>query len=220
MKKQLMIAAIIFALGVGTLAAADETPPKWWIMPTAGVRSSGSFGISSEELAYTSIHFSDGFAYGLSFGYRPSSMIGFEFSWNRNSSSVAGQAPAAVDGSTPAVNEPLFTATEDQFQAHFLLGMGYLIGKVKPYFLFGLGMTTFNPEGNYSSVNRFAWSFGLGVEADFSKRFGLRVQGKFAPTYINTTEEILLEWDGGYQATPMRNNMTQWEFLGGLYFRF
>ncbi len=222
MKKQLIIATMILAFGLGTVAAAaeDETPPKFWLMPTAGVRSSGSFGISSEELAYTNIHFSDGFTYGLSFGYRFSPMIAVEAMWSRNTSSVAGQAPAAPDGSTPAVNVPLFKATEDQFQAHFLLGMGYLIGKVKPYFLFGLGMTTVNPEGNASAVNRFAWSFGMGVEADLSQRFGLRVQGKFVPTYINTTEEILLEWDGGFQATPMRNNMTQWELQGGLYFRF
>ncbi len=221
MKKQLIVVAIILAFGLGTVAAAqDAAPRKFWIMPTAGVRSSGSFGISSEELAYTSIHFSDGFAYGLTFGYRFSDMIGVEAAWTRNSSNVAGQAPAAVDGSTPAVNEPLFKAMEDQFQAHFLLGMGYLVGKVKPYFLFGLGMTTINPEGDLSSVNRFAWSFGVGAEANFNDRFGLRAQGKFIPTYINTTETILIEWDGGFQATPMRNNMTQWEFLGGLFFRF
>jgi hypothetical protein len=220
MKKQLIIATMILAFGLGTVAAAGDAPPKFWIMPTAGVRSSGSFGISSEDLAYTSIHFSDGFSYGLSFGYRASPMIAFEAAWSRNTTNVAGQAPASVDGTTPAVNETLFKASEDQFQANFLLGMGYLIGKVKPYFLFGLGMTTVNPEGNYSSVNRFAWSFGIGAEADFSERFGLRVQGKFVPTYINTTEEILLEWDGGYQATPMRNNITQWEFQAGLFFRF
>ena len=226
MKKQLVLATIILAFGLGTFAAAEDNPRKFWIMPTAGVRSSGSFGISDNSgedpplMPYTSIHFSDGFSYGLSFGYRVSPMIAFEASWSRHSSDVAGQAPAAIDGSTPAVNDLLFKAVEDQFQASFLLGMGYLIGGVKPYFLFGLGMTTVNPEGDISSVNRFAWSFGVGVEADFSERFGLRAQGKFVPTYINTTEEILLEWEGGYQAVPMRNNMTQWEFTAGLFFRF
>jgi hypothetical protein len=220
MKKQLVITTLILVLGLGTVAAADDTAPKFWVMPTVGVRSSGSFGISSEDLAYTSIHFSDGFAYGLSFGYRVSPMIAFEAMWSRHSSNVAGQAPASADGTTPAVNEPLFKAIEDQFQANFLLSMGYLVGKVKPYFLFGLGLTNFNPEGDLSSVSRFAWSFGVGAEASIKDWLGLRFQGKFVPTYINTTEEILIEWDGGYQATPMRNNITQWEFQAGLVFRF
>jgi len=220
MKKQIMIAALLLVLGLGTAAAAEDTPPKFWIMPTIGVRGSGSFAISSEELAYTSIHFSDGFAYGLSFGYRASPVIAFEAMWSRHTSTVAGQAPASADGTVPAVNETLFKAYEDQLQAHLLLSTGYLIGSVRPYFLFGLGMTNINPQTDASSVARFAWSFGFGVEAKLKDRLGLRAQGKFVPTYINTTEEILLEWDGGYQATPMRNNMTQWEFQAGVFFRF
>ncbi len=220
MKKQLIIATMILALGVGTAVAAEDNPQKFWIMPTVGVRSSGSFGIESEDVAYTSIHFGDGFAYGLSFGYRASPVIAFEAMWSRHSTSVEGRAPASPDGTTPAVNEPLFSALEDQFQAHLLLSTGYVIGSVKPYFLFGLGLTSFNPQEDISGVTRFAWSFGMGIEARLKDRLGLRAQGKFVPTYINTTEEILLEWDGGYQATPMRNNMTQWEFQAGVFFRF
>lgn len=220
MKKQIIIATMILVLGLGAAATAQDTTQKFWVMPTVGVRGSGSFTISSEELAYTSIHFSDGFAYGLSLGYRASPMIAFEAMWSRHSSNVEGRAPASADGTTPAVNEPLFKAMEDQFHANFLLSMGYLIGSVKPYFLFGLGLTNINPEGDIASVSRFSWGFGVGVEANLKDRFGLRVQGKFVPTYINTTEEILIEWDGGTQATPMRNNMTQWELQAGLFFRF
>jgi len=218
MKKQVMIAALVLVFGLGTVAA--DTAQKFWIMPTAGVRGGGSFGISSEELAYTSFHFSSGFAYGLSFGYRASPVIAFEAMWSRHSSHVEGRAPASADGATPAVNEPLFKAMEDQFHANVLLSMGYLIGTVKPYFLFGFGMTAVNPDGDLSSVNRLSWSFGVGAEANLKDRFGLRVQGKFVPTYIKTTPEILLDWDGGFPAAPTRNNITQWELQAGLFYRF
>jgi hypothetical protein len=216
MKKQIMTTALLLVLGLGTAAAA--TPPKFWIMPTVGIRSVGSFAIESEDLAYTTIRFSDGFAYGLSFGYRPSPAIAFEAMWSRHGTAVQGTAPG--DDTTPAVEEALFDAFEDQLQANLLLSSGYTIGSVKPYFLFGLGLTSINPEGDTSGATRFSWSLGFGIEAMLKGRIGLRAQGKFVPTYINMTDEILFEWDGGYQATAMRNTMTQWEFQAGLFYRF
>jgi opacity protein-like surface antigen len=218
MKKQIMIAALLLAAGLGTAVAEDITPPKFWVMPAVGLRGSGSFKIQSVELAYSNIRFSNGPSYGLSFGYRPSGAIAFEAIWSRLDTSVEGTAPG--DDENPPVNEALFKASEDQFLANILLSTGYTIGAVKPYFLLGVGLTSVNPKADIPGVTHFAWNLGFGIEAYFKGRFGLRAQGKFVPTYVNTTDEILQEWNGGAITTASPNTMTQWELQAGFFFRF
>lgn len=218
MKRKTLLAALLLLAGLGTAVAQDVRPSKFWVMPTVGFRGSGGITIQSEELDYTGLRFDSGFAYGLSFGYRASQDIAIEVMWSRHDAAVQATAPG--DDETPAVNDTLFGAFEDQLQANLLLSAGYAIGSVKPYFLFAFGLTSINPQTDVPGVTRFSWSLGVGFETMLKGRFGLRAQGKFVPTYINTTEQILYEWTGGYEAIPKRNTMTQWEFQTGLFFRF
>ena len=215
MKKQILIAAILLALGLGTAAAQTATPPKFWVLATAGTRSSGSFKIDSAEVAYNTIEFSNGFTYGLSFGYRLSPTLAFEAMWSRLDMAVAGTASG-----DPPVEESLFDAYEDQLLVNLLLSTGYTIGAARPFFLFGAGVTNVNPQADVPGITHFAWNLGFGIEAMLKGQLGLRAQGKFTPTYINTTDEILQEWNGGAETTAIRNTMTQWEFQAGLFFRF
>jgi hypothetical protein len=225
MKKQILIAALLLALGLGTAAAQTpapqtdtpktDTPPKFWVMATAGTRGGGSFKIQSEELAYNTIQLSNGFAYGLSFGYRVTPSLAFEAMWSRLNTSVSGTASGE-----PPVDETLFDASEDQFHANLLLSTGYMIGSTRPYFLLGVGVTSINPQAEASTITHFSWGLGFGIEAMLKGQLGLRAQGKFTPTYVNTTDEIMQEWNGGAETTAIRNTMTQWEFQAGLFFRF
>lgn len=218
MTKRITLVAFLLILAAGTSAAQTTHARNFWIMPTAGFRSAAYFGVESEETGITSIRFSNGFIYGLSIGYQASSIISFELAWNRHSTSVTGTIPGEDDA--PAVNEPLFEAFEDQVKANFLLSTGYDIGPVKPFFLLGLGITRIDPRVDIPGITRFCWAMGIGFEAPFSDRFGLRAQGKFVPTYINTSDEVLFEWNGGNQTIQLRNTMTQWEYQAGLFFRF
>ena len=217
MMKKTMISALLILLALGSTMARAEDGSKFWIVPAAGIRTSSYFGIESEEVDYSRIRFDSGFAYGLSAGYRLSEFLAVEALWSRLDTTVEGVATA---GDPPPPNETLFDATEDQFHANLIVSAGYSIGAVKPYFLVGLGVTAVNPAGDAPGVTRFSWSLGMGFDTMFSKRIGARVQGKFVPTYINTTEQILFEWTGGYQATSVRNNITQWEVTAGLIYRF
>lgn len=214
---------VLFILGTSTAWAQEGSTEgtkgtsKFWVVPALGYRTSADFGIVSEDVDYSRIRFDSGFAYGLSFGYRLSEYLSVEAMWSHAGTTVQG----VYSGDEPLPpNETLFGAAEDQIHANLILSAGYSIGAAKPYFLLGLGATLVNPEGDIASVSRFSWSLGTGFDYMFSKSLGFRAQAKFSPTYINTTEDILFEWTGGYQATPSRNNMTQWEFMGGLIFRF
>jgi hypothetical protein len=131
---------------------------------------------------------------------------------------MEGTAPG--DDETPPVTEALFNASEDHFLANLLLSTGYEIGPVSPYFLVGIGVTTIDPKAGLTGITHYSWSLGFGIEADFKGRFGLRAQGKFVPTYVNVTDEILQEWTGAAIATANRSTMTQWELQAGLFVRF
>lgn len=217
MKNRIMIAALLLMLGLGaaTEATAAGTSPKFWVMPTVGVRSSGTFRIQSPDLPYTTIRLGDGLANGLSFGYRFSPALALEAMWSRQKAAVQGTIPA--NETTPAQDVPLFDALEDQFQANLLLSPGYTFGPVDPYFLIGLGVTSLNPQADVKAVTHFAWSAGFGVQALLGRRLGIRAQGKFVPTYVSTTDAL---WEGGMEVIGVRNLMTQWEFQAGLVFRF
>jgi opacity protein-like surface antigen len=223
MKKQITVAVLLLALGLGTAAMAQdapttENPKKFWIMPTIGYRSSGTFEVESTESPYTGFRIDSAFTYGLSFGYRLSPILAVEAMWSRANPSVYGTAPAV--GETPAVKDFLFNAAQDHLQANLMLSTGYTLGAVKPFFMAGLGMTSIQPEGDIPGFTRFSWSFGLGFDAMFTKSLGVRAQGKFSPTYINTIDAVLVEWPGGSQTTSLRNTMTQWEFQTGVFFTF
>lgn len=223
MKKQIIIAVSLLAFGLGTAALAQDTPQtenpkKFYVMPTIGYRSSGTVELQGTQALYSAFHIDSTVTYGLSFGYRLSSVLSVEAMWSRGNPSVFGTAPAVDE--TPAVNDFLFKAAQDHLQANFLLSTGYTMGVVKPFFLAGLGMTSINPEGDTTGFTRFSWSFGLGLDAMFSKSLGVRAEGKFSPTYINTIDAILVEWPGGEETTPLRNTMTQWVFQAGVFFVF
>lgn len=213
MKKKTTIAVLLVLLALGATAQAQENS-KFWIMPTVGYRTAGSFAISSEDVAYTSLKVEDAFAYGLTLGYRFHAAVAVEFTWSRSHSAMMGVYPSDAD----QANDKLFEVNEDQFQANLLLSADYVIGKIRPYFLIGLGLTSVNPTGDISGATRVAWDMGMGLEGMISKRIGLKGQFKLIPTHVSNMDTILMEWDGGYQATTTRNMMAQWEFSLGLVF--
>ena len=216
MKKTTTIAVLLVLLTLGATTAQAQENSKFWVMPQVGYRTTGSFAISGETVAFTTLKLEDGIAYGLTFGYRFHEAVAVEGTWSRSHSGMVGVFPA--DPATP--DEKLFNVNEDQFQANLLVSTGYVIGKVKPYFLIGLGVTSVNPSGDISGATRLAWNMGLGFDGMVSKKIGLRGQVKLIPTHINNMEAILTEWDGGALTTSLRNTMTQWEFTLGLVYHF
>lgn len=214
MKRNTTIAVLLVLLTLGATAAEAQENSKFWVMPQTGYRTTGSFAMSSETIALTNLKLEHGIAYGLTVGYRFHEAVAVEATWSRSHSAMLGVFSA--DAELP--NENMFNVNEDQFLANLLLSAGYMIGKVEPYFLLGLGVASLNPSGNFSGVTRMAWDLGIGLDGRISKRIGLRGQAKFVSTHVVNMGAILTEWDGGFPATSLRNTLTQWEFMLGLVF--
>jgi len=218
--------ALILALALILVSTAAWGQGRFEVTPFIGYRTTGSFEGAVQELSNFSIK--DGFAYGLSLGYRVNQMLTMEVLWSRVDSSLTAHVTGAGEQevakiATDAVHANfLFFALNDQYKA-------------RPYFLLGLGATianpdatnfhtgTINPSGKSfdpSAASRFSWSLGGGVVVSASERIGLKLQVKWFPTYINTTSEIWIDWWGYPWVVPVSNYMNQWEFTGGLVFRF
>jgi len=90
----------------------------------------------------------------------------------------------------------------------------------KPYLLLGLGANIFDAaRDNVDSETRFTWALGLGLVRQVNEKVGLRLQGRYTPTYLNSSDE-------GYWCDPYygcytvfdSNYLDQWDVTGGLVF--
>jgi opacity protein-like surface antigen len=212
---KVLIVALILAL-VSTAAWAQG---KIEITPFVGYRTTGS--ISGGTAAYTEFHIEDGLAYGVGLGYRFSPLFTLEFQWSRVDSTVTAH------GVTFQKTE-LGSIATDVYHANFMFFFRPEEYKLRPYFMFGLGATVANVGNvtvgdetlNPGAESRFSWSMGLGLQAQFREHIGLRLQTRWLPTYINSTSGWWYDWWGNVWLVPIANYMNQFEFSGGLTFRF
>ena len=207
-KRALLVLTLVALMSTVSLAQKIE------ITAFGGYRTSGSFKLAPNVLDYSNLKIEDGFAFGLSLGYRVSEALTLEAMWSRTNSSMSAEAQGAD-------SDDVFDLSEDQFHLNFLFFVGQRRTTVQPYVLLGLGATHFNPKpSDANGETRFSGSLGGGFIAMFSERAGFRLQAKWAPTYINTTSGLFVGWWGQPWIIPVNNYMSQGEFTGGIVFRF
>jgi len=87
--------------------------------------------------------------------------------------------------------------------------------QINPYVVFGIGGTWMRPDG-FSSLSRFSGNIGGGVKIFFSENIGVRLEGRFYGTYINSTTSYCDPfWCYGYN-----NSLYQFDISAGLIIRF
>jgi len=209
---------LIFAL-VLLMSTTAWAQRRFEITPFVGYRTTGSF--SGAQLQYSDFHIEDGLAYGVGLGYRFSQVFTVEAQWSRVDSQVTAHG-------VNLLTTNLTSVTTDIYHANFLFFFRQEQYSLRPYFMFGLGATVANAKplvwlGNTvdpHAASRFSWNLGLGVEARVRERIGLRIQGRWIPTYINSSSGYWADWWGNVWLVPYSNYMNQFEFSGGLVFRF
>jgi hypothetical protein len=216
-KTTLLLVVGLLALGATSAWAQGG---RWVIQPLAGYRTSGSFGVRPDldvVLPFSGIRIPDGFAYGISLGYRLTPLVTFEAQWTRSSGTAQ-----AIATNTLEPNVDLFEMNEDQLHANFIFYFSDADFVVRPFFVTGLGATLADPKvEGVGTTSRFSWNLGLGFEKMFNDKVGFRVQAKWFSTYINDSAVWWYDyWWGGWYLVPVSQYMGQWDFTGGLVFRF
>ena len=87
--------------------------------------------------------------------------------------------------------------------------------QIQPYVVFGIGGTYLRPDG-FSSELKFSGNIGGGAKIFFSDNIGVRLEGRFFGTYINSTTSYCDPfWCYGYN-----NSLYQFDVSAGLIIRF
>ena len=170
--------------------------------------------------SFSGIEPGDAFSWGVSAGYLLSDAVSLELQYDRQESQLA------VFGTADLVVGEM--AVENY---HFLIAyhFGARQARVRPFVFGGLGATRYG-ELAWSAAEkprtiggdtRFSTTWGAGVKLWVARSVGIRLQGRWTPTYIKSDSAGWWcdpYWGCYVVGDPQYSN--QFEFAGGLVIRF
>ncbi len=221
-----MIRKTILAAGLVALAAAtaQAQEPRVEISGTAGWTfsdgvSGGTTTVNGED--FSRIDPKDAFSWGARIGFfaTPNVEIGALFSSQATQLEISGVANTIELGDEKVYN----------YHGYVAYNFGDSDASVRPYFLGGLGATQYGTVNvNIGGVQRdiggntkFSTTWALGVKLYPSKSVGLRLEGRWTPTYIKS--DATGWWCDPYwgcYATGNAQYANQFEMSGGITLRF
>jgi len=179
MKTNLLWAALAWTVISAPTALAQRGVE---VTPFIGGQINGGLDLSTAR--YNRLEVRNGVNYGVDAGYLTGNYSGVEFMWIHNKADAVAQP---IGG---GADLKLFGLSTNQFLGDFILHFKSRESRLRPFVLFGAGVTNLAPDrSGVSSITRFAWVFGGGAKYNFSKHLGVRLQGKWSPAYINTVTE-------------------------------
>lgn len=156
------------------LAAAPAWAQRTEVALLAGYTSSGA--IESTAVGVQDLALDGGFTWGIEGGYFFTPHLGVELSWIRQESALA--FTAAGDSVT------LFEVDATQLQASVAYQLGAEGSRVRPFLTAGLGIVTFDST-DLDNETKLAPSIGAGLKWFPSGRFGVRLQGRYTPSFLH-----------------------------------
>jgi opacity protein-like surface antigen len=221
MIRKTILMAMLLALA-GTAAQAQD--PKVEISATAGWMFSD--GVSGNAVVvpgvgtFDRIDPKDAFSWGLRLGFlvNENSEIGFLFNQQATDLEFGGTTTAKL-GDLKIYN----------YHGYYAYNFGDTDAKARPYILFGLGATQYGTitasaggvqrdiEGN----TKFSGTGALGLKLFPSPKFGIRLEGRWTPTYIKS--DAVGWWCDPYWGCYTVGDAqyaNQFELSGGIMLRF
>jgi hypothetical protein len=209
------------------LLALTSTPALAQIQAEASATIGWTFsdGVSFSAspingVTYSRIDPKDGLSFGLTFGVYVSPQSELEFRYNRQSTHY--EVTGTGSGTTLVASSDTHI---DNYHGNYVYNFGEPDMHTRPYFLIGLGATSFGdatfPTHTVTGLSRFSWDLGLGVKVYPSKNVGVKAGVNWVPTYIKTDQT---GWwcDPFWGCAPVGNVQyaNQWELAGGVTFKF
>jgi len=208
----LRLGVLCFAiLAVTALPAAAQY--RFEIQPFAGYKYGGGADVGANFRGINRINIESSLAYGATATFNPSSNFGVEFMWNRQPTHAVGEL---IGGGTYPQK---IGATLDQYHGNFLLSFAEHGSKLEPFVIVGAGAT--NMHGSGSSTTKFSFGVGGGVKYFATQHLGFRVQARYTPTYLYSTNGgVWCNWWGACWVIPNDHFLQQGDVTAGVIFRF
>jgi opacity protein-like surface antigen len=141
---------------------------------------------------FNSIDPKDAVSWGLRLGFfvSPNAEVGFLFNQQHSALEVGGTT--AVAGGATKVE--LGDEAVRNYHGYVAYNFGESDAKVRPYVLAGLGATQYgevdatlgNQQRTIGGTSRFSSTWGGGIKLQTSDRIGLRLEGRWTPTFIKS----------------------------------
>ena len=163
------LAVCCITLGLSLALIPAESGAGMYLSPMVGYTTPGSLELNT---ALTDVSVTGGLTWGGQLGFAQREGFAFEVSYMQQESHIAV-------GSTDVLGLQVA-----QLHGNFLFEKIRYGTKTTPYFLLGAGATFFNPDGGFDAETKFSFSLGAGVKTQMSDKLGLKIQGKYNPTYL------------------------------------
>ena len=221
MRRMTLLMAVVVALA-GAAASAQDSRVE--LTGTAGwTWSDGVSGAATTVPGvgtFDRVDPKDSFSWGARIGFLASENfeIGGLFGMQTSSLELGGTAKVKV-GSMSVYN----------YHGYFAYNFGDEDGRARPYVLGGLGATQFGSvtasaggqQRNIPGITKFSTTWALGVKVNASDRAGVRIEGRWTPTYIKSDPTGW--WCDPYWGCYVVGSAqyaNQFELSGGLTLRF
>ena len=205
------ITAILIAFVLTAQDVAAEQGRRFELTPFIGYRVGGSF---EDKDTGESIDLDENGSYGLIFNIVEKAHTQYEFSWSHQDTSV--------DLTDSGGNRAKLDLDIDLFQ----LGGTYLFDGnfARPYIVATLGAAHYRSKSGVSeSDTYFAFSIGGGWKLWPTRRFGLRLEGKYYGTLVESNSNIFCGSSPNNAGCLIQTSgkiLSQWEVMAGGVFRF
>jgi opacity protein-like surface antigen len=198
---------------VGSAAFAQDARVE--ISGTAGWTFSDGVNVGTADNAAIRVDPKDAFSWGARIGFlvTPNWEVGGLFNLQKTDLEASGAINRSVEQSIY------------NYHGYFAYNFGEEDAKVRPYLLGGLGATQFGgldtAVGKIDGETKFSTTWAAGLKLFPSPNFGIRLEGRWTPTYVKSDPE-------GYWCDPYWGCYTvgeaeyanQFELSGGITFRF
>ncbi len=194
-----------------TPVAAEEKPSRFELTPFAGYQFGGEFEL---EINDTELELDEAQSFGLIFNVDVDADRQYEFLYSRQETEL--------DNEGLFLNEPVLDL--DVEYLHVGGTLAFAGDSVRPYVVGTIGLSRFDPQGSgLDSETFFSFSFGGGAKLFADKRIGIRLEGRFFATLIDSDTEIFCRSgaDTNFCAVKVDGDLLlQWQAMAGLVFRF
>ena len=213
MIRKTILAAALAALAGSTAWAQD---PRVELSGTAGWTFSDGVNVGSIDDSPITVGPKDAFSWGARIGFMvtPNVEIGGLFNLQSTDLEVEGFDLSAT------VSQKVYN-----YHGYLAYNFGESDASVRPYVLGGLGATQYGgldtAVGTTSGETQFSTTWAAGLKIFPGRSFGIRLEGRWTPTYIKSDPE-------GYWCDPYWGCYTvaeaeysnQFELSGGITLRF
>jgi len=213
MKKIFRLAILLKLLGTVSLMSGQG---GFELTPTIGYRFGGNIELQNPVLNpnFRKLEIESNSSYGVALNHGVHDNIQIEFQWSRQDTHINGVS--RLNNTTAR----LFGAYLDQYHVNFLFHPAEQGSHPQPFFVGGLGATTFNPRAHLSGRTQFSFEVGAGIRYFFVPRVGLRIEAKWAPTYLKSNEEWFCNGFNSCYTVSDPVYAQQGEVSSGIIFRF